>query len=183
MSRIGNNPIDIPEGITVSVDGLVVSVKGKLGELFQQINSKINVEVKDGLVTLSRIDDEKQSRAYHGLYRALISNMIDGVSKGFEKRLELVGVGYRAANQGQKLDISVGYSHNIIFEVPDIVKVSTETVKGQPPVVILNSIDKQMLGMIASKVRSFRKPEPYKGKGIRYAGEYIRRKAGKTAAS
>ena len=183
MSRVGNNPIIIPEGITVVVDKSVVSVKGKLGELFQEINSKITVQVKDGIVTLSRIDDQKQSRSYHGLYRALISNMIDGVSKGFEKRLELVGVGYRASNQGQKLDLSVGYSHNIIFELPDIVKVNTETVKGEPPVVILNSIDKQMLGMVASKIRALRKPEPYKGKGIRYKGEYIRRKAGKTAAA
>ena len=183
MSRVGNNPIIIPEGITVVVDKSVVSVKGKLGELFQEINSKITVQVKDGIVTLSRIDDQKQSRSYHGLYRALISNMIDGVSKGFEKRLELVGVGYRASNQGQKLDLSVGYSHNIIFELPDIVKVDTETVKGEPPVVILNSIDKQMLGMVASKIRALRKPEPYKGKGIRYKGEYIRRKAGKTAAA
>ena len=183
MSRVGNNPIIIPEGTTVVVDKSVVSVKGKLGELFQEINSKIIVQVKDGIVTLSRIDDQKQTRSYHGLYRALISNMIEGVSKGFEKRLELVGVGYRASNQGQKLDLSVGYSHNIIFELPDIVKVNTETVKGEPPVVILNSIDKQMLGMVASKIRALRKPEPYKGKGIRYKGEYIRRKAGKTAAA
>ena len=183
MSRVGNNPIIIPEGTTVVVDKSVVSVKGKLGELFQEINSKIIVQVKDGIVTLSRSDDQKQSRSYHGLYRALISNMIEGVSKGFEKRLELVGVGYRASNQGQKLDLSVGYSHNIIFELPDIVKVNTETVKGEPPVVILNSIDKQMLGMVASKIRALRKPEPYKGKGIRYKGEYIRRKAGKTAAA
>ena len=183
MSRVGNNPIIIPEGTTVVVDKSVVSVKGKLGELFQEINSKIIVQVKDGIVTLSRSDDQKQSRSYHGLYRALISNMIEGVSKGFEKRLELVGVGYRASNQGQKLDLSVGYSHNIIFELPDIVKVNTETVKGEPPVVILNSIDKQMLGMVASKIRALRKPEQYKGKGIRYKGEYIRRKAGKTAAA
>ena len=183
MSRVGNNPIIIPEGTTVVVDKSVVSVKGKLGELFQEINSKIIVQVKDGIVTLSRSDDQKQSRSYHGLYRALISNMIEGVSKGFEKRLELVGVGYRASNQGQKLDLSVGYSHNIIFELPDIVKVNTETVKGEPPVVILNSIDKQILGMVASKIRALRKPEPYKGKGIRYKGEYIRRKAGKTAAA
>ena len=183
MSRVGNNPIVIPEGVTVLVDGSVVSVKGKLGELFQEVNTKIRVQVTDGIVTLSRIDDDKDSRAYHGLYRALIYNMIHGVSTGYEKRLELVGVGYRAANQGQKLDLSVGYSHNIIFEIPEIVKVNTETVKGEPPVVILNSIDKQLLGMVASKIRSLRKPEPYKGKGIRYKGEYIRRKAGKTAAA
>ena len=183
MSRVGNNPISFSEGTSISVSDDVVTVKGKLGELSQSIDSSISVSVNENKIVLSRNSNEKQIRSYHGLYRSLISNMIEGVEKGYEKKLELVGVGYRAANQGQKLDISAGYSHNIVFEIPSEVKVETVSEKGQPPVVILKSIDKQLIGAVAAKIRSFRKPEPYKGKGIKYAGEYIRRKAGKTAAS
>ena len=183
MSRIGNNPISLSEGTTVSVADGIITVKGKLGELTQKFDASISISVNGNEVVLSRTSDDKQIRSYHGLYRSLISNMVEGVEKGYEKKLELIGVGYRAANQGQKLDISAGYSHNIIFEIPVEVKLTTVTEKGQPPVVILNSIDKQLIGAVAAKIRSFRKPEPYKGKGIKYAGEYIRRKAGKTAAS
>ena len=183
MSRVGNSPIKFSEGTVVSVSNNIVTVKGKLGELSQSIDSSISVSVNENEVILSRISDEKQVRSFHGLYRALISNMVEGVEKGFEKKLELVGVGYRAANQGQKLDISAGYSHNIVFEIPSEVKLETVSEKGQPPLVILKSIDKQLIGAVAAKIRSIRKPEPYKGKGIRYEGEYIRRKAGKTAAS
>lgn len=183
MSRIGNSPISFSEGTTVSMADGVVTVKGKLGELSQKVDSSISISVNENEVILSRDSEEKQVRSYHGLYRALIANMVEGVEKGFEKKLELVGVGYRAANQGQKLDISAGYSHNIVFEIPSEVKLETVSEKGQPPVVILKSIDKQLIGAVAAKIRSFRKPEPYKGKGIKYAGEYIRRKAGKTAAS
>ena len=183
MSRIGNNPISFSEGTTVSVANGVVTVKGKLGELTQKVDNSISISVNENEVILSRNSEEKQVRSYHGLYRALIANMVEGVEKGYEKKLELVGVGYRAANQGQKLDISAGYSHNIVFEIPSEVKLETVSEKGQAPVVILKSIDKQLIGAVAAKIRSFRKPEPYKGKGIKYAGEYIRRKAGKTAAS
>ena len=183
MSRVGNSPISFLEGTSISVLDGVVTVKGKLGELSQTIDSSISVSVNENEIVLSRKSDEKQVRAFHGLNRSLIANMVEGVEKGYEKKLELVGVGYRAANQGQKLDISAGYSHNIVFEIPSEVKVETVSEKGQPPVVILKSIDKQLIGAVAAKIRSFRKPEPYKGKGIKYSGEYIRRKAGKTAAS
>ena len=183
MSRVGNNPILIPEGTIVSINDNIVSVKGKLGELSQAIHKSIAVNIEDSQVTLTRESEDKQIKSYHGLYRSLISNMVEGVTNGYEKKLELIGVGYKATNQGQKLDISVGFSHNIVFEIPDLVKVTTETVKGQPPLVILNSIDKQLIGMVAAKIRSFRKPEPYKGKGIKFIDEYIRRKAGKTAAA
>ena len=183
MSRVGNNPISISEGITVSVTDSVVTVKGNLGELSQEVDKSITISVNDNEVILTRDSEEKQVKSYHGLYRSLIANMVEGVSKGFEKKLELIGVGYKASNQGQKLDISVGFSHNIIFEIPEEVKVNTETVKGHPPLIILNSIDKQLIGMVAAKIRSFRKPEPYKGKGVKYVNEYIRRKAGKTAAA
>lgn len=182
MSRVGKAPISIPEGVEVKVNGNVVSVKGKLGELTQEISSDLTVKQEDGVLVLERGNEEKQTRANHGLYRALIANMVEGVSKGFEKKLELVGVGYRAAHQGQRLDLALGYSHNIVFEIPSEVNVETLSEKGKNPQVILKSYDKQLLGMVAAKVRSFRKPEPYKGKGVRYAGEYIRRKAGKTAS-
>ena len=183
MSRIGENPITIPEGVNVNISDGVVSVKGSLGELTQAIIEGIKVSLNENLITLERSSNQKDQRSLHGLYRALIANMIEGVTKGYTKKLELVGVGYRASNQGQKLDISVGYSHNIIFEVPNEVKVSTESEKGKAPVIILNSHDKQLIGAVAAKIRSFRKPEPYKGKGIRFVGEQIRRKAGKTAAA
>jgi len=182
MSRIGNNPIAITEGTTVSLDNDVVTVKGKLGELSQKIDDSITISINDNELVLTRNSEDKQVRSFHGLYRSLIANMVEGVSNGFTKKLELVGVGYRAVNQGQKLDLSVGYSHNIIFEVPEEVKISCESEKRKAPVIILTSHDKQLIGAVAAKIRSFRKPEPYKGKGIRFVGEQIRRKAGKTAA-
>lgn len=183
MSRIGNSPITIPEGVTVTQEGGVVTVKGKLGELSQEVNAAIKVTIADTVITLERASDQKDDRSMHGLYRALIANMVEGVSKGFTKKLEFIGVGYRATTQGQTLDISAGYSHNIIIEIPSEVKVEAETQKGKAPIVTLTSHDKQLLGAIAAKIRSFRPPEPYKGKGIRYVDEYVRRKAGKTAAS
>lgn len=182
MSRVGKSPITVPSDVELSIVGKNVTVKGKLGELSQELSSRINVSFEDSVLTLSRVDEEKQSKADHGLYRALIANMITGVSKGFEKQLELVGVGYRATNQGQNLDLSLGYSHNILFEIPSIVKVETKSEKGKNPIVTLSSHDNQILGVVAAKVRSLRKPEPYKGKGVKYVGEYIRRKAGKTAS-
>lgn len=182
MSRIGKLPIQLPQGVTVTVnDSNVVTVKGKLGELSQKIDRDITVEVKDGVVTLSRPTEQKRHKALHGLYRALIGNMVKGVSEGYKKELELVGVGYRAANQGQVLDIAVGYSHPIVMMIPKEVKLSTINEKGKNPTIILESNDKQLLGAIAAKIRSFRKPEPYKGKGIKYSEEVLRRKAGKTA--
>ena len=183
MSRIGNIPVSLSEGTTVSIADGVVTVKGKLGELSQKVDNSITISINENEVVLSRDSEDKKVRSYHGLYRSLIANMVEGVEKGYERKLELIGVGFRASNQGQKLDIHAGYSHNIVFEVPDEVKLTTVSEKGQPPVVILNSSDKQLIGAVAAKIRSFRKPEPYKGKGIKYAGEYIRRKAGKTAAS
>jgi len=183
MSRIGNNPIDIPEGVTIHFDNNIINVKGKLGELSQEINPAITLNIDENTITLSRKDDLKENRSMHGLYRALIFNMIYGVSQGYTKKLELIGVGYRAATNGQKLDFSVGFSHNIVFDIPQEIKVSAETEKGKAPVITLTSHDKQLLGAVASKIRSFRKPEPYKGKGIRYVDEYVRRKAGKTAAA
>ncbi len=183
MSRVGNNPISISKETKVSIVDETVFVKGKLGELSQKIDSSIKFSINENEVVLTRDSEDKQVRSYHGLYRSLIANMVEGVEKGFERKLELVGVGYRASNQGQKLDIHAGYSHNIIFEIPDEVKVTTVSEKGKPPLVILNSIDKQLIGSVAAKIRSLRKPEPYKGKGIKYVGEYIRRKAGKTSAA
>ena len=183
MSRIGNSPVSFSEGTTVSVDDGLVTVKGKLGELFQKVDSSITISVNENEVLLTRDSEDKQVRSYHGLYRSLIANMVEGVEKGYEKKLELVGVGYRASNQDQKLDIHAGYSHNIVFEIPNEVKVTTVSEKSKLPIVILNSIDKQLIGVVAAKIRSFRKPEPYKGKGIKYVGEEIRRKAGKTVAA
>ena len=182
MSRIGKAPISIPEGVTVTIDGNMVSVKGKLGELSQEINPDITVKQEEGVLTVERPSDSKPHRAMHGLYRSLINNMVEGVNTGFRKELELVGVGYRASNQGQVLDLSLGYSHNIMMAIPAEVKVETKMEKGKNPLVTLSSHDKQLLGMVAAKIRSFRKPEPYKGKGVRFVGEQIRRKAGKTAA-
>lgn len=183
MSRIGKAPITIPQGVDVQVNGNVVTVKGKLGELTQTIaEPNVSVSVNEGVIDVERSNDEKATRAQHGLYRALINNMVVGVAEGFKKELELVGVGYRASNQGQMLDISVGYSHNIVFELPKEVQVETKSEKGKNPMIILVSHDKQLLGAVTAKIRSFRKPEPYKGKGIRFVGEHIRRKAGKSAA-
>ena len=181
MSRIGNNPISITEGVTVNTDGNVVTVKGKLGELSQEITADITVKVEEGSIVLSRPSDSKLHKAAHGLYRSLISNMVEGVSKGFTKELELVGVGYRASNQGQKLDLALGFSHNIILELAPEVKVETVSEKGKNPIIKLTSFDKQLVGQVAAKIRSFRTPEPYKGKGVKFVGEVLRRKAGKSA--
>jgi large subunit ribosomal protein L6 len=180
MSRIGKNPINIITGVEIKVsDDNVVTVKGPKGELHQAIDKLIKLEVKDGVLTLTRNNDEKETRAKHGLYRALIYNMVVGVSEGYKTQQELIGVGYRAKTSGQQLELTLGFSHNIILEVPKDIKVTTETQKGRPPLIILESHDKQLIGQVAAKIRSFRKPEPYKGKGIRFLGEQIRRKAGK----
>mgnify|MGYP000446276727 FL=1 len=183
MSRIGNSPITITEGVTVTLEGNVVSVKGKLGELSQEIDTAVTVKIDGDTITLSRESDNKDHRSLHGLYRALIANMIEGVTKGYSKKLEFRGVGYRAAVAGNALDISTGYSHNIVFEIPSELKVTAETEKGKAPVVTVSGVDKQLVGAYAARVRAERKPEPYKGKGIRYVDEYVRKKAGKTAAS
>jgi len=180
MSRIGKNPVAIPAGVTVEVNGNVVTVKGKNGQLTQEF-SDVSVKIEDGQVLVERFSDHKDERAKHGLYRSLINNMIIGVSEGFTKQLELVGVGYRASNQGQKLDIALGFSHNIVLEVVPEVTVETVTEKGKNPIIKLASHDKQLLGQVAAKIRSFRKPEPYKGKGVKFVGEVLRRKAGKSA--
>lgn len=180
MSRIGNSPVSIPEGVTVTVKDNTVTVKGKLGELQQEF-SEIDIRLEENEVVLERHSDKKNIKSKHGLYRALINNMIEGVSNGFTKELELVGVGYRASNQGQKLDIAIGYSHNIVIELAPEVKVETVSEKGKNPIIKLSSFDKQLVSQVAAKIRSYRKPEPYKGKGVKYVGEYIRRKAGKSA--
>jgi large subunit ribosomal protein L6 len=180
MSRIGKNPISIPAGVTVEVNDNIITVKGKLGQLTQEY-SDITVKIEEGVITLERPSDHKDQRAKHGLYRSLINNMIVGVSEGFTKELELVGVGYRASNQGQKLDLALGFSHNIILEVAPEVNLETISEKGKNPIVKLTSYDKQLLGAIAAKIRGFRKPEPYKGKGVKFVGEVLRRKAGKSA--
>ncbi|PZW38590.1 MULTISPECIES: 50S ribosomal protein L6 [Mesonia] len=180
MSRIGKSPVSIPEGVTVNVNDGVVTVKGKLGELNQSF-SDIDIKVEENEVILERSSEKKNFKAKHGLYRALIQNMVKGVSEGFTKELELVGVGYRASNQGQKLDLAVGFSHNIVIDLAPEVKVETITEKGKNPVIKLTSFDKQLVGQVAAKIRSFRTPEPYKGKGIKFVGEQIRRKAGKSA--
>lgn len=181
MSRIGFASIDVPSGITVSFSNNVVTVKGKSAELVQELKEGFNIKIEDGVLTVERSSDSKEDKSLHGLYRALINNMVEGLDKGFTKELELVGVGYRASNQGQKLDLSLGFSHNIIIELPEEVKVETVTEKGKNPIIKLSSYDKQLLGMVAAKIRGFRKPEPYKGKGVKFVGEEIRRKAGKSA--
>ena len=182
MSRIGKKPVTIPQGVTVTVGkDNTVSVKGPKGELKEAIDRDITVEVKDGNVNFVRPTDQIRHRAMHGLYRALVANMVKGVTEGYKKNLELVGVGFKAANQGNLLDLSIGYSHNIVVEIPKELKVSTAQEKGQNPTITLEGIDKQLLGQVAAKLRSLRKPEPYKGKGIKYAGEVLRRKAGKAA--
>ena len=180
MSRIGKNPVAIPAGVTVDVTENIVTVKGKLGELSQEY-SYVTINVEGDQVLVTRSTDHKDHRAKHGLYRALIFNMIEGVSKGWSKELELIGVGYRASNQGQKLDLALGFSHNIVLNIAPEVKVETVSEKGKNPIVKLVSHDKQLVGQVAAKIRGFRKPEPYKGKGVRFVGEQIRRKAGKSA--
>jgi large subunit ribosomal protein L6 len=184
MSRIGNSPVDIPKGVTVNVDkSNHVTVKGPNGELKQIVDPDIKIEVNNNQVLVSRPTDQKRHRSMHGLYRSLIANMVKGVSEGFTIQQELVGVGYRAEAKGQLLEMSLGYSHDIIFQIPSEVKIETKTEKRSNPVITLKSADKQLLGAVAAKIRSLRKPEPYKGKGIRFVGENVRRKAGKTAAA
>jgi large subunit ribosomal protein L6 len=180
MSRIGKNPIVVPAGVTVEVAQGIITVKGKKGQLTQEF-SDVTVTVEGDQVQVDRSSDHKDHRAKHGLYRSLINNMIVGVSEGFTKELELVGVGYRASNQGQKLDLALGFSHNIVLEVAPEVVVETISEKGKNPIVKLTSFDKQLLGQVAAKIRGFRKPEPYKGKGVKFVGEVLRRKAGKSA--
>lgn len=181
MSRIGKHPISIPAGVTVSVKDGVVTVKGAKGELTQSVDARIEVAVEDAQVVVRRSSDDRQERSLHGLYRALINNMIVGVSEGFTKTLELVGVGYRASNQGQILELSLGFTHNIFLQLPKEINLETKTERNKNPLIILSSADKQLLGQVCSKIRSFRMPEPYKGKGIRFEGEVIRRKSGKSA--
>ena len=180
MSRVGNNPIAIPEGVVVDIHSNQITVKGRLGELRQPYDT-VTFSQEDAVLKISRPSEAKPDKAKHGLYRALVNNMVVGVSKGFTKELELVGVGYRASNQGQKLDLALGFSHNIVFEIPSEVKVETISEKGKNPIIKLSSHDKQLLGTVVAKIRSFRKPEPYKGKGVKFVGEQIRRKAGKSA--
>jgi large subunit ribosomal protein L6 len=182
MSRIGKLPVNLPSGVTITVDDAnVVSVKGPLGTLSQKVDSDIRVEVENNEIILKRPNEEKRLKSLHGLYRALIDNMVVGVSKGYRKDLELVGVGYRAEANGQRLEMSLGYSHDIVMELPKEVRVETKTEKRSNPVITLSSIDKQLIGHIAAKIRSLRPPEPYKGKGIKFVGEQLRRKAGKSA--
>ena len=182
MSRIGQAPIAVPTGVDVSINGNVVTVKGKLGELTQELSSGITASVDDNIKNKKRPSETKEHKAKHGLYRALINNMVLGVSTGWTHSLELVGVGYRASNQGQLLDLSLGYSHNFLINVPSDVKVETTMEKGKNPIIKLTSHDKQLVGAVTAKIRSLRKPEPYKGKGVKFVGEQIRRKAGKSAA-
>ena len=180
MSRIGKSPIAIPAGVTVDVKDGEIIVKGKLGELTQKFDT-VSIKVEDNQVIVERSSDMKEERAKHGLYRSLINNMITGVSEGFTIALELVGVGYRASNQGQKLDLALGFSHNIVIDVAPEVSIETISEKGKNPILKLTSFDKQLVGQVAAKIRSYRKPEPYKGKGIKFVGEELRRKAGKSA--
>ena len=181
MSRIGNKPVSIPKGVTITVKDSVVTVKGPKGELSQEIDRDITIEITETELIVKRPTEQIRHRAMHGLYRSLIANLVKGVTDGYKKELELVGVGFKAANQGNVLDLALGYSHNIIFEVPKELKVATTTEKGQNPKIFLEGSDKQLLGAVAAKLRSLRKPEPYKGKGVRYANEIVRRKAGKAA--
>ena len=183
MSRIGLAPVEVPQGVEVTIgDDNTMTVKGSLGTLTQKVDSSIKVELKDGSLEFARQNELKQTKAYHGLYRSLAYNMIAGVSKGWEKKMELVGVGYRASNNGQQLELSLGFSHNVIFLLPEQIKIETAMERGKNPIVTLKSHDKQLIGQVAAKIRSLRKPEPYKGKGIRFVGEQIRRKAGKSAS-
>jgi large subunit ribosomal protein L6 len=182
MSRIGKQPVVAPQGVTISVGkDNVVTVKGPKGELKQAIDRDITVEVKDGQITFARPTDQIRHRALHGLYRSLVSNLVKGVTDGYQRKLELIGVGFKAASQGNILDLALGYSHNIIFEIPKELKVATAQEKGQNPIITLDGIDKQLIRQVAAKLRSLRKPEPYKGKGVRYMGEVVRKKAGKAA--
>ena len=183
MSRIGKLPINLPKGVTITIKDNLVTVKGPKGELKQKIHPEIEVEVEENTVRVLRPNDERQNRAMHGLYRSLINNMVVGVSEGYSKTLELVGVGYRVSNNGQILEFSLGYTHNIFLKLPSEIKVDTKSERNQNPLVILESCDKQLIGQVCAKIRSFRKPEPYKGKGVKFAGEQVRRKAGKSAGA
>ena len=183
MSRIGKLPIAIPAGVTIDIKDNLITVKGPKGELKQAVNPNIKVEVADGQINVARPDDNRESRAQHGLYRALINNMVVGVSEGFKKELEIVGVGYKAESKGQILELTLGYSHMIVMQMPPEVKVDAKTERNKAPLITLESCDKQLLGQICAKIRSFRKPEPYKGKGVKFVGEVIRRKSGKTATA
>jgi large subunit ribosomal protein L6 len=182
MSRIGKSPVTIPSGVDVKVDGNIVTVKGPKGELTQEMDSCVSMSIDGATITFTRESDTPDHRAKHGLYRSLVHNMCIGVSEGFKKQLEVVGVGYRANANGQILELSLGFSHPFVIELPNEIKVSTESAKGKAPVITLESHDKQLVGQVAAKIRSLRKPEPYKGKGVKYVGEELRRKAGKTAA-
>jgi len=182
MSRIGKLPITIPATVTVTQKDNKITAKGPKGELSQTINPAINIEIKDNILTISRPDNEVQNRAFHGLYRALINNMVIGVSEGYKKQLELVGVGYRVSSAGNILEFSLGYTHPIFLQLPQEVKVETKTERNKNPMIFLESIDKQLIGQVCAKIRSFRKVEPYKGKGVRFVGEVIRRKSGKSAS-
>lgn len=182
MSRVGKLPITLPSGVTVSVNNGLVVAKGPKGEVSQEINTDITIDIADGILTVNRPSDSKMHKALHGLYRALINNMVVGVSQGHIVRQELVGVGYKVSNVGNMVEFVLGYSHKIIIDIPKEIKVTTETLKGQAPSIMMECADKQLLGQVAAKIRSFRKPEPYKGKGIRFAGEVLRRKAGKSAS-
>ncbi len=182
MSRIGKAPITVPGGVTVNIGAdNVITVKGPKGELKQPVDRDIKVELQDGQINITRPTDQIRHRALHGLSRALVSNLVKGVTEGYTKKLELIGVGFKAANQGNVLDLALGYSHNIIFEVPKELKVATAQEKGQNPTITLEGIDRQLIGQVAAKIRGLRKPEPYKGKGVRYSGEVVRKKAGKAA--
>ena len=182
MSRIGKAPVAVPSGVTVSIgNDNVITVKGPKGELKQSIDRDIKVEVKDGQILITRPTDQIRHRALHGLSRALLANLVKGVTDGYTKKLELIGVGFKAANQGNVLDLALGYSHNIIFEIPKELKIATEQLKGQNPTITIEGIDRQLIGQVAAKIRGLRKPEPYKGKGVRYVGEVVRKKAGKAA--
>jgi len=183
MSRIGKLPVNLPAGVSVNVtDTNLVSVKGPMGELFVQLDSEIMVEVNDNTLEVKRPTESKKHKSLHGLYRALINNAVVGVSEGYKKELELVGVGYRAEAKGQLLEMSLGYSHDVVFELPDEVKLETRTERRSNPIITLTCIDKQLIGHVAAKIRSLRPPEPYKGKGIKFVGEQLRRKAGKSAS-
>ncbi|WP_020532218.1 50S ribosomal protein L6 [Flexithrix dorotheae] len=182
MSRIGKLPIKIPTGVSVDIKDNLISVKGPKGELSQKVDSAISMELKDGELNFERPSDQKSHKAMHGLYRSLVNNMVVGVTEGYQKKLELVGVGFKAVASGNVLELNLGYSHNIYFAVPPEISVNAETAKGKNPIVTLDGIDKQLIGHVAAQIKKLRKVEPYKGKGIRFVGEQIRRKAGKTAA-
>lgn len=181
MSRIGKAPINVPSGVTMTISDSVVTVKGPKGELSQKVSDKMEMNFEDGILTISRPDESKESKSLHGLYRSLINNMVIGVTEGYKKELELVGVGFKAESKGNLLELNLGYSHSIYFQIPDELTVTTVTSKGKPPLVTLEGTDKQLLGHIAAEIRSLRKPEPYKGKGVKFKGEVVRRKAGKSS--